>query len=149
MKQIRLIISLLALCFIISCRPNQGASKSDEIEDFTKFHERFYSDSIFQISRILFPLPGADSDIIYGNEKVEDQENEKYLIRNNKLFWKKEGWEHIDALAEDKEFAVTLEKKGTEIREQMHSRETDLGITLWFSLIDNKWMLTYFGTEWY
>jgi hypothetical protein len=149
MKPIKLIISLSALCLIFACKSNQGACKSDEIEDFAKFRVRFYSDSIFQISRILFPLPGADSDIIYGNEKVEDQENEKYLIKNNKLFWKKEGWKHIEAPVEDKEFAVTLEKEGSEMREQMRSRETDIGITLWFSLVGNKWMLSFFGTEWY
>jgi hypothetical protein len=40
-------------------------------------------------------------------------------------------------------------KEGSKIREQMLSKETDLGITLWFSLVDNKWMLSYFATEWY
>jgi hypothetical protein len=149
MKPIKLIISLSAFCLIFACKSNQKASRSDEIEDFAKFRVMFYSDSIFQISRILFPLPGADSDIIYGDEKVEDQENEKYLIKKNKLFWKKEGWKHIEAPVEDKEFVVTFMKEGSKIREQMLSKETDLGITLWFSLVDNKWMLSYFATEWY
>lgn len=149
MKTIKIILSVVALCFIFACKSNQGASKNADIEDFAKFRIKFYSDSIFQVSRIIFPLPGADSDIIYGDEKVEDQENENYLIENNKLFWKKKSWKFIETPVENKEFAVTIEKVDSVMREQIRSRETDLVITLEFSVVDNKWMLSYYSHEWY
>lgn len=56
-------------------------------EKFDEFYKRFYSDSNFQISRILFPLPGANSDVIYGDAVVEDRSNTKILANiTNHIF---------------------------------------------------------------
>ncbi len=121
-----------------------------EKEKFNDFYNRFYSDSNFQISRILFPLPGANSDVIYGDAVVKDQVNDTFLIKNNKYYWQKKGWIPLKTLhGHNKEFIKTIEKDNDIIREQIRSRDTDWVITNEFSLIGTKWMLTYHSNEWY
>lgn len=142
----KIILGLLLGGLITGCQSN---TKKTNVENFREFHQKFYSDSVFQVSRIVFPLPGADSDVIYGDEVVENQENDKYLIDNNKLYWKRTGWKFIEAPAESSEFIISVEKVDSFMKEQISSKETDLVITLQFSLIDDKWMLTYYSHEWY
>lgn len=149
MKRVNIFIGILFIISIISCKSNIQPANGTSVENFEKFHNKFYYDSIFQLSRIMFPLPGADSDVIYGDEKVENQENDVFLVDNNKLYWKKKGWKYIKAPVKNNEFVITLEKEDSIMREQIRSKETELVITLEFSLVDNKWMLSYYSHEWY
>ncbi|WP_194777805.1 hypothetical protein [Pararhodonellum marinum] len=149
MTKTTFLILFLFTVLHVSCKPSSEKSNIDLIEDFDCFRNKFYSDSIFQLSRVLFPLPGADSDVIYGDAKVEDQENEVFLIENNQLFWKRNGWRFIETPLENIEFVITREYEGSIVREKIRSKETDLVITLRFSLIKDQWMLTYYSHEWY
>jgi hypothetical protein len=121
-----------------------------EEEKFDDFYNRFYSDSTFQISRIVFPLPGDWSNIIYGDEVVEDQLNDTFLMKNNKLFWQKKGWRFLGTIhSNDKVLFKTFKKDGAVIREEIQSKKEGWVITNEFSLIDKKWMLIYHGDVWY
>ena len=120
-------------------------------ENFASFYDKFYSDSIFQISRIVFPLPCADSEIIYGDAVVADQENESYFIKNNKIFYKKNGWKFLTHPYEkDTAYVKTIEKIGSNMREHLRDKESgSSAITCEFALIEKKWMLVFFGNVTY
>jgi len=53
------IILLCILIFGVGCTTQQKLSNTDFKKDFTEFSGRFYTDSLFQMSRINFPLKGS------------------------------------------------------------------------------------------
>ena len=67
-------------------------------ENFEVFYKRFYSDSLFQISRIIFPLKGFNSD-------EYDSELGK---KNPPYFWKRKEWKFLETLPQN---YVRYEKK--------------------------------------
>jgi hypothetical protein len=154
MNRVNQFIGLLLLPFVVGCisKTQQKNSLSfqevEDVEDFEEFHKKFFSDSIFQLSRIVFPLEAADSNLIYGDQKVEDQENDEFFIKNNKLYLKKKGWNYLKASVANNEFSVNFEKKGSIVWETVRSKESEWAITFEFSLVENRWMLTYFANVW-
>jgi hypothetical protein len=56
MKQNGFLINLLALSMFIACNIS-----IDTKEIFEDFYSKYYSDSIFQFERTIFPLPGYNS----------------------------------------------------------------------------------------
>jgi hypothetical protein len=151
MNRLSLTIGILFLTSLVVCKSNVQPPNSvfvEDVEDFEKFHRKFFSDSIFQLSRIIFPLEAADSNLIYGDQKVEDQENDEFFIKNNKLYLKKEGWNYLKTHVANNEFSVSFEKKGSIVWEKVRSKESEWAITFKFSLIENRWMLIYFANVW-
>lgn len=67
-------------------------------ENFEVFYKRFYSDSLSQISRIIFPLKGFNSD-------EYDSELGK---KNPPYFWKRKEWKFLETLPQN---YVRYEKK--------------------------------------
>ncbi|MDD2284852.1 MAG: hypothetical protein PHQ11_05565 [Paludibacter sp.] len=130
---------------------NKISSKIDEeIENFDAFHDKFFGDSIFQISRIDFPLPGEVSDFIYGDDESFEMENDEYFIKNNKLFWKKSGWRFLQEIKnENDEFEISIEKVGSNLREHIRLKGTDWIIVYEYALINKKWMLVYYANVCY
>jgi hypothetical protein len=76
MKKFIPLIIILLICSIpgVAQVPQQKSSKSGNSEDFSIFQSRFFSDSSYQSSRILFPLDFLKPDayprkIVKGNWK--------------------------------------------------------------------------------
>jgi len=59
MSILRNTILLFLLIFGVGCTTQQKLSKTDIKKDFMGFSNRFYTDSLFQMSRIDFPLKGS------------------------------------------------------------------------------------------
>jgi hypothetical protein len=154
MKRLNIFIVILSIACLGGCNSKTQTENNLVIkevegeEEFDEFHRQFFSDSIFQLSRIVFPLEAADSNLIYGDQKVGDQENDKFLIKNNTLYLKKKGWSYLKAQVADNEFSVSFEKNGSVVWERIRSKESEWVITFKFSLIENRWMLTYFSNIW-
>jgi hypothetical protein len=161
------IVTLLTVIILSSCNTNE-TKKSDKIatltdsskvaelkkvsENFDDFYKKFYSDSLFQISRVKFPLKGNDS--MYENPedgKMKDYENDTILIKNNKFFWKKKGWTFLKTLKKQGDFGYKkrIEKKVDIIREDIYSDNSEDRIIRDFKQIEGKWMLVYYGSTWY
>ena len=69
---------------------NDALQKDKAVEDFGVFYEHFFSDSTFQISRILFPLEGwhySDEPLIH--------ETENYIWKGGIEYLKPAGWKVI------------------------------------------------------
>lgn len=151
---------IAALFNICGCNMSGGDIKSPHTrrditkncveEDFGEFYKRFYSDSCFQISRIIFPLPGDNTDIVNNIDSVKDQVNDEYIVKDNKYFWQKKGWLFLRTIyGKDDVLVKSIKKDGSVMREQLRAKDYDLVITREFSLRNNKWMLVYYGNECY
>ena len=106
-------------------------TKSKE-EAFSDFYQRFYTDSLFQYSRIKFPLPGINTD---------DQD-----IGGNKPYnWQKDRWQ-LNYMPDKKAFNCKTTKSGNLIIEKITSHD-DPGLIVEsrFKEINGKWFLIYFA----
>ncbi|HBN06670.1 MAG TPA: hypothetical protein DD434_12930 [Bacteroidales bacterium] len=123
-----------------------------EKEDFEVFRKRFYSDSSFHMSRIVFPLEG-DCNFCYNEIDILNQKDTNtvyFFIKDHILYWKKDTWEFISEF-KDKEFqseegmyrtsTTGDDKKKIERIKNMDVYYND-GYYLEYKLIDNKWFLT-------
>jgi hypothetical protein len=100
------------------------------MESFDSFNEQFHSDSLFQVSRIAFPI---------GGQCVNDLENTKWSTKN---------WEFLKT-------PVTLNADTTECRHSLTMTDTLVTEKFWidqsgfkverrFKLKDGKWFLVYY-----
>jgi hypothetical protein len=120
----------------------------DGKETFDKFYQKFYSDSAFQISRVVFPLRIYNTNYIDGFEDVKNQENDTFFIKNNEMFLKKSGWIFIDSLTAVSNFEKTFEKQNFLIIESLNSKNEDIFYSREYQYIDGKWKLVsyYFAS---
>lgn len=159
-KFIYFIISTLCMLIIISCNykttsvENKNKSYSVQTnEEFNSFLHEFYSDSIFQLNRIIFPL------------ESDKETNEEYLnalkdsgkvesIKNNYISHTKNNWETLSDTQFKNDSIATIDgikykrrfyKTNNLVEENILYAEDELVmIVLKFKLINNKWYLFYF-----
>lgn len=120
--------------------------KGNEIFDI--FYTKFYQDSLFQISRIEFPLEGDNSNYIYNDEiQTKEIETDVYKIINKNFYWKKEGWMFIETLEKDSvgEYFKELKKNKREIKEVISLKYSGFKCTRVFRMIDKNWFLVYYS----
>lgn len=67
------ILSTIVVLTFTSCK---NVKHSEDIENFNAFFDRFSKDSIFQKSRVRFPLPYKSVDIMDDAEEVSIKESE-------------------------------------------------------------------------
>lgn len=73
LKHIILVLFLVVpIATIYSCK-SYKSSVSHKFEDFDEFAEKFYSDSVFQFSRIVFNLQGSESYIDQKNADIKEE----------------------------------------------------------------------------
>ncbi|MCU0438576.1 MAG: hypothetical protein MUC49_11765 [Raineya sp.] len=113
-----------------------GTKKQNDQENFEEFKNKFYSDSVFQMSRIKFPLP----------LKVEmnyDTINNKFI--GDTLAWEKKDWvvfKHKSETYQDsvKWFYKFTDKDSIKI-EEVGLKNTGFSTIIKYKLLQNKWYL--------
>lgn len=98
-------------------------------EDFDKFYARFHSDSIFQMSRIVFPLNGIHID---GFEETK---------------WDKKNWILIKTKYYDvdtTQFKVKYNKTSKTFTQKAWIENSGFSSECRFEIISKKWYLVYF-----
>jgi hypothetical protein len=115
----------------IQSPPTVAAIANKEgMESFDSFNTQFHSDSLFQLSRIAFPI---------GGQSVNDNEN---------TTWSKNNWEFLKT-------PVSLEADTTECRHSLVMTDTLVTEKFWidqsgfkverrFKLKNGKWFLVYY-----
>ena len=143
MKQINILISILFISFIIACKSNPQPSTNVSFEDFEEFYNKFYSDSIFQLSRIIFPLPGYNSDI--ESEIPDDFAESSGIKKKEEYFWEKEGWQFIKTIDNDTLIVKNFIKTDTIVIEDLIIPNSGFQIERKFKISDDKqWYLVYY-----
>jgi len=129
MKNLIVLLTVILLT-LISCDKAKTQEKrntsNSSIENFDSFYDKFHKDSLFQISRLKFPLKGGpDSGDI--NEE-----------------WTKENWHILKVKIYDVDttkYKVFYEKRDTSFTEKVWIEDSGFSSEYNFQLIDNKWFL--------
>ena len=127
----------------VSCSSNsQRSSSRGEIESFDHFYSRFYTDSAFQIERIVFPLAGYNSDL---DLEYPDDIAEQLGVKKEDFFWNKETWAIIGTAPENDELIrKQFEKSDTLVTEELKIPDSGFRIIRRFKSIEGKWYLNYY-----
>lgn len=125
-----IVLSILVILFLSSCSNDQNIPLDAKgREDFQTFHAKFYSDSLFQIQRIEFPLLGKNPN---GTQEP--------------FFWELENWKFKKAvdLESDEISMVPFYDMDDVMRERIIVQNRFMIENL-FSLVNNKWYLTQYS----
>ncbi|MDA6072342.1 hypothetical protein NJT12_22190 [Flavobacterium sp. AC] len=132
------VVSIVAFLILISCQHKKQESLSESKkttivkgENFDVFNSQFHSDSVFQISRVDFPIDGIS---VSGFD------------RHN---WTKENWKFINVPVSEKNeiqnYEHSLVKSDTLIIERFWIPDSGFEVERQFKLIKNKWFLVYYN----
>ena len=122
----RIQLLFLSLLFI-NCNSNT-AEKARSSENFDSFYEKFHRDSIFQLSRIKFPIEG---------KKIQEFKKEG---------WSSKNWEVLRSKISDVDttkFKVSAIKTDSTFIEKCYIPNSGFYTEYRFKLIDGKWNLVY------
>ena len=136
---------------------NLSPIKFEKAEDFDTFIKKFYSDSIFQINRIVFPLE-SDKKIkkeyneAMGESKEMKNENSNYFPHNkgNWLYLKQKYFKGKDTICSigGVEYKRIINTTSQFVEEKILLLDSEqVMIIMKFSLIHNKWFLIDYSDE--
>jgi len=114
--------------------PVNGQIQKISSEDFTSFYNKFTTDSLFQISRIIFPLKGGTYSL--NNELKEDS-----------LPWIKEKWQFCVAniyKIDTAKYKTKILVQDSDITEDIWKDNSGFMMERHFRLIKGKWYQDYF-----
>ena len=125
-------IGLCILILFATCKTTRhsatNVSISTSAENFDEFYNKFHSDSLFQMSRIQFPLIG----------KSIDAKGEKN--------WTMENWELMRTRIFDvdtTEYKITYKKYPRQFTQKAWLEDSGFSSECRFELINKKWFLVY------
>lgn len=129
MKKLILISTIILFTFI-SCnrlhiKEKKNISKSS-IENFDSFYDKFHKDSLFQMSRLKFPLKGGPD----RGDINEEWTKENWYILKTKIY-------DVDTT----EYKVFYKKRERSFTEKVWIEDSGFSSEYNFELIDNKWFL--------
>ena len=140
-----IILSIIAalLCCNNPSTESKTASedKKTEKENFDGFFNKFYQDTVFQISRIKFPLKGfymTSERIGIGDSLGPDHDN---------FEWNKEKWRQTTFCVSDKdtiEFKINRITTDTIITREIIAKKGNMKIVERYKLLDDKWFLVHY-----
>lgn len=144
MKIGKLVFLLVAVLVVVQCnrkanpvaeKPVKQATKpavttvsSKKTENFDNFYKRFHTDSLFQISRVQFPLRGQRINL------------------KGTSSWKKEKWLMIKGTASEvdrNEFNVKTTRKPDSYFEGIYCKNCGFSFEMEYKLVNGKWYLVY------
>ena len=135
MKKNQICSILFLISLFMSCQtrdtPEGGSNekKVKERERFDVFYKEFHKDSLFQISRIKFPLPGINTD----DMEVED----------TTYFWKKEEWS-MHHMVDTTLFFKKTSISDSIVEEEITSEDPGVYIKRKFQYTQGKWYLVLY-----
>lgn len=139
----KLVIVFVVSFIVISCKknaieqepisnlPSKKLEKIESAENFEEFNKKFHSDSLFQISRVDFPIEG------------------KHVSGFEQYNWTRKNWQFLAIRVAEKtkigEYQHSLEKTDTLITERFWIPDSGFEVERQFKLIANKWFFVYYN----
>lgn len=131
-------ILLIALCILVSvnltnCHTVKSNSQPKIVnnnpdEDFTVFYEKFHNDTLFQVSRLKFPMGGMSID---GSAKTKWTRNNLPLMRT-KIY-------DVDT----SEYKVAIKKTKNTFTQKVWIEASEFSSEFRFERIHAQWYLVY------
>ncbi|MBO7433841.1 MAG: hypothetical protein J6U13_08850 [Salinivirgaceae bacterium] len=148
MKTKFLTIALLC-CVIAGCKPTAKTTKADSarqgtktesvsakkpaaVENFDKFYDRFHNDSLFQISRVKFPIEG----FCVSSDTITKWSTKNWLMMRTRIY-------DVDTT----QYKVSYNKTDKTFTERVWIENAGLVTECRFELIGGKWWLVYLQDE--
>ena len=139
---------ILVFCLFQGChfghngKTKQLIETSNE-EEFDKFQKLFYSDSVFQMSRIIFPLASDIKDSSSSNH-VDDSaiilSRQNWIMLQNDFFIKNDSIANIG----DRIYKKKIKRTDSQIVESIYIEDSGFRESMTFSLKKGKWYLIDF-----
>ena len=145
-KQHTSYLTIVLLMALFSCHNiTKDDSTVNSNEEFETFYQKFYDDSIFQISRVKFPLPGYNSNEVSGIPEDFAQE-QGINFDQEPFFWSKDSWRLVEPLEkQDVDIQKALNESDTLVTEKLFIPNSGFLIEKRFERADDgKWYLTYY-----
>lgn len=160
MKSTIIVVVILLFC---SCNRKSGTEKylpqirEVRVENFDTFIKKFYSDSIFQINRIVFPLE-SETDSVMNKRNLEEKDPKAVTDSSNFIIHNKSNWM---MLITDKSFrkdSIVI-VDGIKYIRRFHKTEKYVEesilyadpeyifMTVKYKLINDKWYLVDYQNE--
>ena len=135
MNKIQICIIQLLMSSFISCqaldthKKQTGKKEVNESESFNNFYKKFHKDSLFQISRIKFPLRGINSD--------------EMTVEDTTYIWRKEEWlmQHV---IDTTLFNIKVIISDTIVEEEVTSKDPGVFVKRKFQYMKGKWFLVLY-----
>lgn len=108
-------------------------------ENFDSFYNKFCDNPNFQLKRIKFPLKGG----------ISEDYIDKYGDHNSRLrSWKRSDWGKRIGKYNSREnrqygYVYEIDRQRTKVQIGLYVPNSDIGTTMIFKLINNKWYLVY------
>jgi hypothetical protein len=150
---------MFLIIYSVSCKEKLPAIKKENIdsqkyikasdqEEFSKFLQKFVDDSIFQTSRIVFPLSGI-SDEVPTQERSGDVDWGQYNdgLGPDNIKWDKAEWKYQDVrdkAFDQKEYEIEYQKTDSIIKRIISGRGFGYVYKETFKKIEGKWYLIHF-----
>ncbi len=145
---------LYSILFLSACtvknekevgQPKTGTSSQTKAAPFNSFYEKFHKDSLFQMNRTLFPLPGFDSERHYSTLSVSDTTENTIEGEKINILWEKKYWKLNHLTVDSINFKIERFQSDSLVKEIIYIPDSDFKITRLFKLIDNEWYLVYYA----
>ncbi|QRY60402.1 hypothetical protein [Sphingobacterium siyangense] len=120
------------------------------VEKFDDFLAHFFCDSIFQISRIDFPLRGMSTEFVFNEEEARDSVGNSFFIKDRKFYWTKMNWTVIQSanLNNIEDYSFFKKKDDNYYEITYRSKLDDIVLFFRFQSVSGHWYLTYYSFEW-
>lgn len=149
MTKIKTTAFLFIFIFGLGCSTRQKLTKTDFKKDFAEFSKKFYSDSLFQISSINFPLKGSYNIAVPITEKnamgdsiISDWKKKDWRMITNNYFPNNEGKVVIDNSNYIRE--IKIRTKSAVIR--TYIQDSGFEVIEKYAFRKGKWYLVYFSS---
>jgi hypothetical protein len=135
MKKVVLVLAVISIVVILHSCKIKSSSSTNECDKFLDdFYTRFTSDSLFQLSRIQFPLKGQFAD----GETAGTSESSNFV-------WTPQNWNIIHDYTDidPSEFDVKEIKSDTVVVKKILGKNTGFRFEATYKLIECKWTLVH------
>jgi len=164
MKTLKMLLIAFSILIFSFCQKKGSvkekylsSAKMERVENFDSFRVKFYSDSLFQINRIIFPLE-SEEDSVMNNKSLEEKDPKAEAEESNYIPHNKNNWV---ILITDKSFrndSVIIVDKIKYIRRFfktdkyveesiLYAKPEYVFMTAKYRLIEGKWYLVDYQNE--
>ena len=157
MNTAKIVFITISILFFCSCHNrsvrenNQSQIVKEKVEEFDTFIIKFYSDSIFQVNRIVFPLESdkkmkKEYDEALRESKEVKNENSNYFPHNKENWWrlKQKYFKGKDTICSigGVNYKRIIKATSQSVEEKILLSDSEqVMIIIKFRLIHNKWFL--------
>ena len=142
-------VLFVVLVFVFGCTTQQKLSKTEITKSFEEFSNRFYTDSLFQMRSIKFPLKGlhnveapVTSKNTVGDSIISAWEKKDWRMLTNMYFPNNETKAVIDGTT----YLRKIQVKGNMVTIKTYIEDSGFCDTEKFALQKGKWVLINFSS---